>query len=175
MTNLCCLCFVLLFDNVNQVYLKFNMASSKLRRLRPLFMVLWLRVNFVRSRGVISFSSGFRRVDERLSNPLFDEIKSNCRQNLVNYPKVSSLLFCVVSRVMASFHLRLAQPARAQFSVRSDQQERRPWVTWPRPANHPAPSCGTLFVLSIKSKLSCKDSPHWSIFVVRYRIVRYNE
>ena len=144
MTNLCCLCFVLLFDNVNQVYLKFNMASSKLRRLRPLFMVLWLRVNFVRSRGVISFSSGFRRVDERLSNPLFDEIKSNCRQNLVNYPKVSSLLFCVVSRVMASFHLNLAQPARAQFSFHSSQWTQFLWVTWPRPANQPASQCGTL-------------------------------
>ncbi len=43
------------------------------------------------SKGVICFSTGFRRVDERFSNPMLDGITPKCGQNLVNYPKVSSL------------------------------------------------------------------------------------
>ena len=54
---------------------------------------------------------GFRKVDERLSNPMLDGITPKCGQNLVNNPKVSSLRLCGVSRVMASFHLKVAQLA----------------------------------------------------------------
>ena len=52
------------------------------------------------SKGVICFSTGFRRVDERFSNPMLDGITPKCGQNLVNYPKVSLESFYLLLNVL---------------------------------------------------------------------------
>ena len=59
--------------------------------------------------------------DERPLNPVLSKSLQNLNQNLENVSKLLSLLLSSVSRVVASFHLKVAQPEPSSLSTPANE------------------------------------------------------